>query len=393
MRDRRTRISHPADGVVALVLLLAACGGDGNDRADPVAASSETSGPSTDSRRESDGTESDDESDDDGSTRGDDDGGDPNGTEAATPPGPMPTLDEHLTCPESTVDVTDADGLSNALAAAQPGDVIRLAAGTYKGRFVATATATDSEPIYVCGSRDTVIDGGGIKGGYALHLDGASGWRLVGFTVRNAQKGVVADRVFGTIFEGLLVEDVGDEAIHLRTFSTDNVVRGNEIRDTGQRRDKFGEGVYVGTAESNWCKYTDCDPDRSDHNVIEGNLIYGTTAESIDLKEGTTGGVVRNNSFDGSALSGADSWVDAKGNEWVIESNVGVNSPMDGFQMHEIVEGWATANVFRDNVARVHGPGHGFAATNTEGNIISCDNEVFDAADGFADVECEAAGE
>ena len=322
------------------------------------------------------------------STRGDDDGGDPDGNEAATPPGPMPTLDEALTCPAPTIGVSDADQLTGALEAARPGDVIDLAPGAYKGRFVASATASDSEPIFVCGPRDAVVDGGGIKGGYAMHLDGASGWRLLGFTVRNAQKGVIADRAVDNIIEGLLIEDIGDEAIHLRTFSTDNVVRGNEIRDTGQRRDKFGEGVYVGSAESNWCKYTDCDPDRSDNNVIEGNLIYGTTAESIDLKEGTTGGVVRNNSFDGSALSGADSWVDAKGNDWVIESNVGVNSPMDGFQMHEILDGWATANVFRDNVARVNGPGHGFASTNSDGNIISCDNEVTDAGEGFADVEC-----
>ena len=56
--------------------------------------------------------------------------------------------------------------------------------------------------------------------------------------------------------------------------------------------------------------------------------------------------------------------------------------------MHEILDGWSTANVFRDNVARVNGPGHGFAATNSDGNIISCDNEVTAAEEGFADVEC-----
>jgi hypothetical protein len=40
--------------------------------------------------------------------------------------------------------------------------------------------------------------------------------------------------------------------------------------------------------------------------------------------------------------------------------------------------------------ARVHRRGHGFAVTNTAGNIVSRDNEVVDAADGFADVECQA---
>ena len=303
MQRLRTGAARTAAVVLGGALLLVACSADA-ERATPDGGGSDANGGASDDL-DDDADRRDDEeaksADDDGSTRGDDDGGDPDGSEAATPPGPMPTLDETLTCPESTIGVNDADALAGALEAARPGDVIGLAPGAYEGRFVASAVASDSEPIYVCGPRDAVIDGGGIKGGYAFHLDGASGWRLVGFTVRNAQKGVIADRAVGNIIEGLLVEDIGDEAIHLRAFSTDNVVRGNEIRDTGQRRDKFGEGVYVGSAESNWCKYTDCDPDRSDRNVIEGNLIYGTTAESIDLKEGTTGGVVRNNSFDGSA--------------------------------------------------------------------------------------------
>ena len=67
-------------------------------------------------------------------------------------------------------------------------------------------------------------------------------------------------------------------------------MRGNTISDTGLRRDKFGEGVYVGSAQSNWCKHSDCEPDESDRNVVEGNTIFDTGAESVDLKEGTTGG-------------------------------------------------------------------------------------------------------
>jgi hypothetical protein len=30
----------------------------------------------------------------------------------------------------------------------------------------------------------------------------------------------------------------------------------------------------------------------------------------------------------------------------------------------------------------------GFATTNADGNVISCDNQVGDAEEGFADVEC-----
>ena len=293
---------------------------------------------------------------DDDSTRGADDGGDPAGEQAATAPGPLPVVDGALTCPAATVAVSDADALAAALGDAAPGDVIGLAAGTYRGEFVATAAATGDRPIWLCGPRDAVLDGGGIKQGYALHLDGASGWRLVGFTVRNAQKGVMTDRASANVIQGLLVEDIGDEAIHLRAFSTDNVVRGNEVRDTGQRREKFGEGIYVGSAESNWCRHTDCQPDRSDRNEIVGNLVYGTTAEGLDVKEGTTGGVAHDNVFGGATLVGADSWVDAKGNDWRFERNTGIGSPQDGFQMHEIIDGWGTGNEFVGNMAASTAP-------------------------------------
>src|SRR5699024_11419784 len=47
----------------------------------------------------------------------------------------------------------------------------------------------------------------------------------------------------------------------------------------------------------------------------------------------------------------ADSWVDVKGNDWLIEGNTGTASPVDGFQTHEILDGWGTGNVFRGNTA------------------------------------------
>ena len=294
-------------------------------------------------------------------------------------------------CPAATIDVATADELRAALDGADPGDVIRLADGTYVGKFVTTVSGTAESPIVLCGTSNAVFDGDGVRGGYGVHLDGASHWRLVGFTVRNAQKGVMVDHGTFNVIEGLTVTHIGDEAIHLRAFSTDNVVRGNTISDTGLRRDKFGEGVYVGSAQSNWCKHSDCEPDESDRNVVEGNTIFDTGAESVDLKEGTTGGIVRDNSFDGAGMTGGDSWVDAKGNDWQIVDNVGVNSPQDGFQMHEILEGWGTGNEFRGNTADVNGPGFGFAATNSDGNVISCDNDVGAADEGFSDQDCVEA--
>ena len=292
-------------------------------------------------------------------------------------------------CADATVEVGDAAALSAALAGAGPGDVIVLAPGTYVGEFVATVSGTADDPITLCGPRDAVLDGGDWKGDYVFHLDGAQYWRLQGFSVTNGQKGVMADGTVGSTIEGLTVFHIGDEAIHLRKHSTDNRVVGNDVSDTGLRRDKFGEGIYIGTAESNWETITGGEPDNSDRNVIEGNRIHGTTSESIDIKEGTTGGVVRGNTFDGSAIVAADSWVDVKGNEWVIEGNTGVNSPLDGFQTHEIgTGGWGTRNVFRGNTAEVNGPGFGFSLTPERDNVVACDNKVSAAGEGYSNVDC-----
>jgi hypothetical protein len=311
--------------------------------------------------------------------------GRPGGSGAGTP-GEVSLVD----CPAPTVTVGDADGLKDALAKATPGASIRLRDGMYEGRFVASVSGSKESPIYLCGGPGAVLDGGGVDHGYALHLDGARHWRVAGFTIRNSQKGLMADHVQGVVIGGLVVEHIGDEAIHLRNFSSDNVVQGNTIRDTGNRRDDFGEGIYVGTAESNWCTVTGCKPDNSDRNVIRGNTISGTTAESIDIKEGTTGGLIIENTFDGAALRGsyADSWIDVKGNGWVIERNVGRNSRQDGFSTHEVVDGWGHDNVFRGNTAEVNGPGYGFNLTPLGTNVVTCDNTVTGAAKGFANAPC-----
>ena len=293
-----------------------------------------------------------------------------------------------VSCPAVTVTVANSDELSAALDGAAPGAVIGLNDAVYSGNFTASTVATAAAPIFVCGSRGAVLDAGGPKEGYVLHLDGAQYWRFVGFTVQNGQKGVMADGADGSVIQGLHVTGTGDEAIHLRKFSTGNLVIDNDIDTTGLRRDKFGEGVYVGTAVSNWCTISDCAPDRSDGNAVIGNRIRRTGSESIDLKEGTTGGLVRDNTFDGTGMTGADSWVDVKGNQWRIEGNHGANSPLDGYQTHHILDQWGDWNVFTGNTAEVNADGFGYALRPLANNVLGCDNTAAGAASGLTTSAC-----
>lgn len=287
------------------------------------------------------------------------------------------------------VPVADADQLTEALAGAAPGAVIALSSGTYRGSFVARTPGTADAPITLCGPPDAVLDGGPVDAGYTLHLDGVAHWQVRGFTVRGGQKGVMLDASQRVLLEGLLVEGSGDEAVHLRRASSDNVVRGLTIRDTGLRRAEFGEGVYVGSAESNWCELTACGPDRSDRNTVEGTTVSRTTAESVDVKEGTTGGKVRGNRFDGAGMTAADAWVNVKGNAWTITGNTGIDSPEHGFRVIEVLDGWGLDNVFTGNSSTVNADGYAIDVTrNDDRNRVSCDNTAVGAGMGLTRNGC-----
>ncbi|PZE86384.1 nitrous oxide reductase family maturation protein NosD [Curtobacterium sp. MCBD17_032] len=281
---------------------------------------------------------------------------------------------------DATTTVSTAQQLTSALAKAAAGQVIALEPGTYTGTFTGTAAGTAAQPITLCGPADAVLDGGTTDKGYVLHLDGASHWQLAGFTVRNGQKGVMFDGVQQSTIDGVTVTEIGDEGIHLRAGSSDNTVSGNVVTKTGLRKPQFGEGIYVGSSKSNWCRVSDCQEDRSDRNVVTGNTVSDTAAENVDIKEGTTGGTLADNSFDGTGMQGenhADSWVDVKGNGWTVSGNRGVNSPLDGFQTHELLSGWGTDNTFSDNTVDLGNPeGVAFAFRPVEGNTVSCDNTV-----------------
>ncbi|MFB8230155.1 hypothetical protein [Cellulosimicrobium sp. NPDC055967] len=111
------------------------------------------------------------------------------------------------------------------------------------------------------------------------------------------------------------------------------------------------EGVYVGSAND----YSD----RSDHVQILDNTIGPLVrGENVDVKEGTTGGRIARNMFVGDGLTGAnydDSWVDVKGNDYVVEDNVGTATTKFGFQTHQQSPGWGCGTVFRGNHADLTG--------------------------------------
>lgn len=264
--------------------------------------------------------------------------------------------------PASIISVSTAAQLTSALAAAKPGQTIALKDGSYVGQFKATTSGTAGAPITLTGSRNAVLSTGSIQTGYGLHVTG-SNWRIKGLSVTNSGKGIVLDRSPNTIISGVDVGRTGTEAVHFRTNSSDSIIENSVIHDVGLATPEYGEGIYIGSANSNWAKImgSSSTPDQSDRVIVRNNQIKNTTAEGIDIKEGTVGGSITGNVFTNAGYSGihfGDSWIDAKGNGYTISGNSGTGTKLDAFQVHSQGAGWGSDNVFTGNTVLGGVPGY-----------------------------------
>ncbi|MHA7180708.1 right-handed parallel beta-helix repeat-containing protein [Arthrobacter sp. MDB2-24] len=288
--------------------------------------------------------------------------------------------------PAGVVQVSTAAALKSALATARPGQVIELRDGRYLGGFTASASGTASAPITLRGSRNAVLSTGSTSSGYGLHVTG-SHWRITGISVASSAKGIVLDGSRNTVINGVDVGTIGAEAVHFRSGSTDGAILNSFIHDTGLRQPEYGEGIYLGSAASNWVGGV---PDRSDRISVRGNRITNTAAEGVDVKEGTTGGVIAGNVFTNSGTSGAnfaDSWVDVKGNRYRVEGNTGLGTKLDAFQVHAVSAGWGTGNVFTGNTVRGGVPGYEvWVQSASLGTTVTC--KPSGAARGLTNIAC-----
>ncbi|MDJ0376223.1 right-handed parallel beta-helix repeat-containing protein [Cryobacterium sp. PH31-L1] len=313
----------------------------------------------------------------------------------STAPTPAPiSTHRYADCPAATVNVATARELMAAVAQAQPGTVIKLAPGTYNEQINITMNGTASSPIWVCGPRSAVINVGSIQDNHGIQITNSSNLVVAGMTVTNSLKGISVIRSNHVTVADTLVENVGYEGIHVRAFSTDNTVVGNTIRNTGKRDPFYGEGIYIGTSDANWCAQTNCQPDNTDRTLLMANNISLTGAQPIEVKEGTSNGIIRDNVIDGAnAMPRAEEWVKVKGNDWSIYNNTGKNSTMHGFAVNGSVAGWGLRNVFFGNTAPVGAAGYGFfvheqGSKGASGTKVYCSNTVTAAGSGFASQAC-----
>ena len=327
--------------------------------------------------------------------------------------------------PTRTVNVSTSTQLYAALSDARAGDLIHMADGTYvmDGALAeCAADGTAANPIALMGSRQAIITTNDYANGhYGLHATGDY-WRFLGFRITKAKKGFILDGAKFAYIDGIEVDTIGQEAVHFRSASSDGVIKNSEIHNTGLTSPSFGEGLYVGSAVSNWGvtfnnvyygENNGTGPDRSDRCLIVNNHIWNTRAEGLDAKEGTIDCIVEGNLFEGCGWSGensADSAVDVKGKNWLIKNNVisallpdGTapsdaefpNSAfLDALQTHVVADGYGQDNIFTGNYAVGSIPGYVVSispAPGAHGNIVYDDNKGTGATMGIANISLTAS--
>jgi hypothetical protein len=281
------------------------------------------------------------------------------------------------------VDVKTASELKSALTNAQPGDQIRLADGVYSGAFSISKSGTSAAPITLCGSRSAVLDAGGANSN-VLSVSGANYWIIEGIQVRNGLRGIYLTGSNHNLVRSVEIHSVRQAAFHFRSNSKHNTLLSSIIYETGLEKDTWGEGVYFGTAITQW---VDGIPDRSDSNKVINNTIGpNVRAEAIDVKEGVTGGWIQGNTIYG-AGSAEDDIMDLRGNGLVISGNTISVSPGHGIRIQATTSGtgWAANNLVSENVIDLHTDKVGVVVGSTggTGNVIKCNNKVTNAGTTF----------
>ncbi len=235
-----------------------------------------------------------------------------------------------------TYSVRNSEALEKAFGKVQPGDRVELADGSYRtanGRpFKLANSGTPDQHITVTGGPDAILVGG--KKHDTLVVD-ASYIDFSGFSVHGGKRSIMTHNADFNTWTGMDVGKSQAEAFHLRDNSSDNLIEGCTVHDAGLDPGSkgIGEGIYIGSSIKNWDTNESTGyrkrPDRSDRNRIVGNTLYNTTAECVDVKEGTTGTLLQGNVLDGnqvSGVNGAESQVALKGNDATATQNRYVDS-------------------------------------------------------------------
>jgi len=190
--------------------------------------------------------------------------------------------------------VATPNNLQQLIDRARPGTRIVLPAGFYPPTTIRNRTGID-----IVGPVDgtATFTTRNVTSGAGITITNSSNIAISGVTVTETLWGIQIRDSNNVTIAGNIVTEVGQEAIRVRDNSTQVTIIDNTISYTGRRPGvdpeqqlpyrTFGEGIYIGSGRGA--------PDATNNVTVTGNRIHHTSAEAIDIKDGTHTIVVSRN--------------------------------------------------------------------------------------------------
>ena len=289
--------------------------------------------------------------------------------------------------------VSNVSELYEAVENVKPGDVIKIAPGTYdcsEKCIESEVSGTSALPIVLealDNDAPPVLKGKAAEEGAILHILGDF-WTVSGLEFTNARNGIILENSHHTTVQCCKVHDVGAEGIAIHSESLYCEVRSCDIHDTGLTEPEYGDGIYMGfmrAANSNFI---------CNHNVIADCTFSNTAAESITLEEYTTDNEICGCRFNGDGMTEGACFIEINGNMCSVHDNVGYRNGNDSitsaFRVNVNERGWGHHNIFKNNSLYMDqpctsdDPSRRIYVVDSESGDFSVKNNLVDYGEGLA---------
>jgi Right handed beta helix region len=289
-------------------------------------------------------------------------------------------------------EIAPGGDLRTAIAALKPGEELVLRGGTYtfSSAFRVTVNGTAEQPIVMRakdGERPVIQQTSGAQN--IIEISGSRYFVVRGIEFIGGSHGIrLMDSDFVTI-EDCEIHDTGDVALSANSGGTYEGLK--LLRNHIHHTNGTGEGMYLG-CNSNACRVA--------NSLIEGNYIHHTNGptveqgDGIELKEGSSGNVIRDNVIHDTNYPGILTYSTVgNGPANVIEGNVIWNTNDNAIQ--SAADAIIRNNILLDgpialqshqagspsNIQVVHNTilteGNGIDVRNVVGSVVIANNAIY----------------
>jgi len=290
--------------------------------------------------------------------------------------------------------------IQKALDLAEPCSTINLSPGTYLQDFQSRRDGSEGNPIVITGPSSAIVKGAGkprvieINHDYItlenFSVDGLSGDpekkssyrdKLIYVQGKDDRSGVTGLKMID-----MHIRNAGGECVRLRYFAQKNEISGNKITNCGAYdfrlggKGKNGEGIYVGTApeQRDDGKNPTDGTDHSDGNWIHDNTIDTQGNECVDIKEGSSGNIVENNTCTGQKDEDSGGLC-SRGSKNIFRNNTSYGNAGSGIRLGGDKKDDGISNDVYGNIIKENARGGIRVMRYPQGKI--CGNEFIDNGD------------